>query len=147
VSHSIARLYIELIPSDLVGRVQIPVSELMKTPNKMIRREDGLSGFEDANDMPGRIVWSIGYFQKAPLQKELERAPTVEEAKAAPQPSKTPTEMEMMPNDDAPNPAKKDLPPPPPDVEKTKPNPKFPSGVLSIILHQVSATWHISAIS
>ena len=113
----------------------------------MIRREDSLSGFEDANDMPGRIVWSIGYFQKAPLKKELERAPTVEEAKAAPQPSKTPTEMEMMPNDDAPNPAKKDLPPPPPDVEKTKPNPKFPSGVLSIILHQVSSTRHVMAIS
>jgi hypothetical protein len=111
----------------------------MKTPNKMIRREDKLAGFEDANDMPGKIVWSIGYFQKAPLQKELERAPTAEEAKAAPQPSKTPTEMEMMPNDDAPNPAKKDLPPPPPDVEKTKPNPKWPSGVLSVILHQVSS--------
>ena len=126
-----------LINSDLVGRVQIPVSELMKTPNKMIRREDSLRGFEDANDMPGKIMWSIGYFQKAALEKDLERAPTVEEAKAAPQPSKTPTEMEMLPHDDAPNPAKKDLPPPSPNVEKTKPNPKWPSGVLSVILHQV----------
>ena len=87
--------------------------------------------------MPGKIVWSIGYFQKAPLIKELERAPTVEEAKAAPQPSKTPPEMEMQPHDAAPNPAKKDLPPPPPDVQKTKPDPKWPSGVLSVILHQV----------
>lgn len=126
------------MPSDLVGRVQIPVAELMKTPNKMIRREDSLAGFEDSNDMPGKLVWSIGYFQKAPLEKKLERAPTAEEAKAAPQPSKTPTEMEMMPHDNAPNPAKRDLPPPPPDVEKTKPNPKWPSGVLSIILHQAS---------
>jgi hypothetical protein len=127
-----------LTDSDLVGRVQIPVAELMKTPNKMIRREDSLRGFEDANDMPGKISWSIGYFQKAPLEKELERAPTAEEAKAAPQPSKTPPEMEMLPSDAAPNPAKKDLPPPAPNVEKTKPNPKWPSGVLSVILHQVS---------
>jgi len=88
--------------------------------------------------MPGKLVWSIGYFQKAPLVKELERAPTAEEAKAAPQPAKTPPEMEMMPNDNAPNPAKRDLPPPPPDVQKTKPDPKWPSGVLSVILHQVS---------
>ena len=131
-----------MTPSDLVGRVQIPVAELMKTPNKMIRREDNLRGFEDANDMPGKIMWSIGYFQKAPLQKELERAPTAEEAKAAPQPAKTPTEMEMMPHDAAPNPAKKDLPPPAPDVEKTKPNPKWPSGILSVILHQVSHRLH-----
>lgn len=71
------------------------------------------------------------------MLKELERSPTAEEAKAAPQPAKTPPEMEMLPADAAPHPAKKDLPPPPPDVEKTKPDPKWPSGVLSIILHQV----------
>jgi inosine/xanthosine triphosphate pyrophosphatase family protein len=44
-----------LTASDLVGRVQIPVEELMKTPNKMILREDSLMGFEDANDMPGTL--------------------------------------------------------------------------------------------
>lgn len=43
---------------DLVGRVQIPVEELMKSPNKMIRREDGLMGFEDANEMPGESSFS-----------------------------------------------------------------------------------------
>jgi hypothetical protein len=42
-----------LTHSDLVGRVQIPVAELMRKPNEMIRREDNLMGFEDANDMPG----------------------------------------------------------------------------------------------
>ncbi|WWD06363.1 hypothetical protein V865_004453 [Kwoniella europaea PYCC6329] len=123
---------------DLVGRVQVPVEELMLNPNEMRRREDKLMGFEDANDMPGKIVWSIGYFEKAPLIKDLERGPTVEEAKAAPDPPKTAPEMEMLPQDAAPNPAKKDLPPPPPDVQKTKPDPKWPSGVLSIILHQVN---------
>ncbi|KAK8844773.1 hypothetical protein IAR55_006623 [Kwoniella newhampshirensis] len=123
---------------DLVGRIQIPVEELMKKPNTMIRREDHLMGFEDADDMPGKLVWSIGYFEKAPLLKELERGPTVDEAASAPAPTKTAPEMEMMPQDSAPNPAKKDLPPPPPDVQKTKPDPKWPSGVLSIILHQVN---------
>ena len=73
-----------------------------------------------------------------PLKKELERAPTVEEAKANPEPTKTAPEMEMSPYDQAPHPAKKDLPPPPPDVQKTKPDPQWPSGVLSIILHQVN---------
>ena len=72
--------------------------------------------------------------------KELERAPTEEEKKAAPAPAKTPPEMEMEKQDAAPNPAKKDLPPSPPDVQKTKPDPKWPSGVLSVILHQVSVS-------
>ncbi|WVR03079.1 hypothetical protein IAU60_000068 [Kwoniella sp. DSM 27419] len=123
---------------DLVGRVQVPVEELMLKPNQMIKRNDSLMGFEDANDMPGKLSWSVGYFEKAPLKKELERGPTPDEAKAAPEPAKTAPEMEMMPNDVAPNPAKKDLPPPPPNVEKTKPDPQWPSGVLSIILHQIN---------
>ena len=91
-----------------------------------------------AADRLGKLVWSIGYFEKAPLLKELERLPTTEEAKAAPAPTKTAPEMDMLPNDAAPAPAKKDLPPPPPDVQKTRPDPKWPSGVLSIILHQVN---------
>lgn len=125
----------------------------MLQPNQMHRRTDGLMGFEDANELPGQWIvgkssstdgstgklhWSIGYFQKAPLLKELERAPTEEEAKAAPAPTKSAPEMEMLPSDAAPLPAKRDLPPPPPDVQKTRPDPKWPSGVLSIILHQVS---------
>ena len=127
----------KLSADDLVGRVQIPVEDLMKKPNQMLRREDHLMGFEDADNMPGKVVWSIGYFEKAPLLKDLERTSTVEEAAAATTPAKTPPEMEMLPKDKAPNPAKKDLPPPPPDVQKTRPDSKWPSGVLSIILHQV----------
>lgn len=110
----------------------------MTKPNRMIRREDRLMGFEDANDMPGKLVWSIGYFEKAPLRKELEKGPTVEEAASAASPAKTAPEMEMHPGDIAPNPAAKDLPPAPPDVLKTRPDPRWPSGVLSIILHQVN---------
>ncbi len=71
----------------------------MKQPNRMIRREDGFSGFEDADNMPGKLHWSIGYFEKAPLKKELERMPTPEEAKAAPPPAKTAPAMEMRPDD------------------------------------------------
>ncbi|KAI5450049.1 hypothetical protein NCC49_003811 [Naganishia albida] len=121
---------------DLVGRVQIPVAELIKNPNQMLRREDKLKGFEDADSMTGTLHWSIGYFEKVPLKKEFERLPTAEEAKAAPAPdSKTAPEMEMKPNDAAPNPAKKDLPPPPPDVQKTHPDPEYPSGVFNLTIH------------
>jgi len=41
--------------SDLIGRVQIPVKELIKTPNKMVRRTDPLMGFEDADAMDGKL--------------------------------------------------------------------------------------------
>lgn len=122
---------------DLVGRVQIPVAELTATPNRMFRREDGLRGFDDANEMPGKLNWSIGYFEKADLVKEFERLPTADEAKAD-QGLPTPASKEMLPNDAAPLPARDSVPPPPADPMKTRPDPRWPSGVLSIVLHMVN---------
>jgi hypothetical protein len=87
----------------------------------------------------GTLHWSIGYFEKTPLLKALERAPTpAEKAQEPAAPTKTAPEMEMMPHDAAPNPAKRDLPPAPPNVERTRPNPEWPSGVLSVIIHQIN---------
>jgi len=149
-----------LLSSDLVGRIQIPVKELMDKPNQMVRRDDKLMGFEDADSMSGTLSWSVGYFEKVPLRKELERGPTEEEQKNKPaEPTKTAPEMEMLPGDagkskgsattlvrftnviskpiSAPNPAKKDLPPPPPDILKTRPDPEYPSGVLNVTIHHV----------
>ncbi|EJD51313.1 hypothetical protein AURDEDRAFT_159718 [Auricularia subglabra TFB-10046 SS5] len=125
---------------DLLGRVHIPVKELMKRPNEMFDRVDPLMGFEDADSMEGKLNWSIGYFEKCPLNKKLERIEPFDAAKT-PVPEKLPktaTEMEMRPHDKAPNPAARDLPPPPPDVQRTPPDPEWPSGVLSVIVHQIN---------
>lgn len=86
----------------------------------------------------GTVCWSVGFFTKAPLQKELERPKTAEEEAASPEPPTSPASKEMLPQDAAPNPAHHDTPPPPPDVSRTRPNPDWPSGVLSIVLHQVN---------
>ncbi|KZO96650.1 hypothetical protein CALVIDRAFT_537016 [Calocera viscosa TUFC12733] len=119
---------------DLIGRVHIPVTELIKNPNKVIHRTDPLVGFEEADKMKGTLSWSIGYFTKVPLSKELELLPDG----PVPPPAKTAPELEMRPGDKAPNPAAKDLPPPEPDVQRTPPNPKYKSGILSVIVHQVN---------
>ncbi|THV04790.1 hypothetical protein K435DRAFT_714363 [Dendrothele bispora CBS 962.96] len=121
---------------DLIGRVQIPVKTLINElpKNQMMRREDKLMGFEDADQMDGTLHWSIGYFDKVPLRKELELPPET----PPPPPPKTPVEMEMRPGDKAPNPGARDLPPPPPDVRRTPPDTEFPSGILSIVVHQIN---------
>lgn len=46
--------------------------------------------------------------------------------------------MEIRPGDKAPNPAAKDLPPPPPDIDRTPPDPKYTSAILSIVVHQIN---------
>ncbi|QRV98489.1 C2 domain-containing protein [Ceratobasidium sp. AG-Ba] len=117
---------------DLIGRVQVPVKELISKPNEVVRRTDKLVGFEDATAMSGTLHWSIGYFPKVPLNKELERAP-----EDPPEPKKTAPEMEMRPGDKAPLPAKTG-PPPPADVSRTPPDPKFPSGILKVVVHQIN---------
>ncbi|CAE6468691.1 unnamed protein product [Rhizoctonia solani] len=118
---------------DLIGRVQVPVKQLMSKPNEVIHRTDKLVGFENATSMKGALHWSIGYFPKVPLNKALERA-----EENPPPPSKTAPEMEMRPGDKAPNPAKRDLPPPPPDVSRTPPDPAYPSGILKVVIHQIN---------
>ncbi|KAL7409629.1 hypothetical protein BDY24DRAFT_402483 [Mrakia frigida] len=119
---------------DLIGRVKVPVVELMAEPNVMHTRTDSLMGFEDANAMQGKLHWSIGFYEKAPLVKELE----LPEEHPTTTPSKTMPEMEMRPGDKAPNPAARDGPPPPPDASRTRPDPKWKSGVLSVIVHQIN---------
>ncbi|KAG8694302.1 hypothetical protein FRC09_009939, partial [Ceratobasidium sp. 395] len=118
---------------DLIGRVQVPVKELMSKPNEVVRRTDKLVGFEDATAMSGTLHWSVGYFPKVPLNKALERRPD-----ELPEPKRTAPEMEMLPGDKAPMPAKRDLPPPPADVSRTPPDPAYPSGILKILIHQIN---------
>ena len=43
--------------SDLIGRVQLPVQDLMQSVNKMTRRQDKLVGFEDAQNMDGVLQY------------------------------------------------------------------------------------------
>lgn len=118
---------------DLIGRVTIPVKEIMATPNKMVDRIDTLSGYEDANAMSGKLHWSIGYYDKVPLNRQLERP-----LDPPPPEKKTSAAMEMRPGDKAPNPAAKDGPPPPADVQRTPPDPKYPSGILGVVIHQIN---------
>jgi Ca2+-dependent lipid-binding protein len=119
--------------SDLIGRVTIPVKELMSNPNEMFDRSDRLAGYEDATAMKGTLHWSIGYYNKVPLNRKLERP--LENPQP---PKKSAPEMEMYPGDKAPNPAARDGPPPPPDVKRTPPDSKHPSGILSVIIHQIN---------
>ena len=106
----------------------------MNEPNVMHHRTDKLMGFEDANAMQGALTWSIGFYEKAALVKDLE----LPEEHPTTTPSKTMPEMEMRPNDQAPNPAAKDGPPPPPAATRTRPDPRWKSGVLSVIVHHIN---------
>ncbi|KAK7679647.1 hypothetical protein QCA50_017359 [Cerrena zonata] len=111
---------------DLVGRVTIPLADLMREPNKMNSRVDKLQGFEDANSMPGELYWDIGYFEKAPLNQALKREenPNVPDVvKDKKQAQEQPTVADSQEEADA---------------LRTPPDLNVPSGILSVIIHQIN---------
>lgn len=116
---------------DLIGRIQIPLSELMHTPNKMHTRTDPLKGFEEADKMDGELTWSVGYYEKVPLNpklrtklganeqvpKEVKEKQGEEELKPQPSPADDPKDADAL---------------------TIPPDPKYPSGILSVIIHQIN---------
>lgn len=62
---------------DIVGRVQRKLSEIVKghTLNRFVEFEDSLMGFEDADQMQGKLVWRAGFFEKAKLNRALMKKP------------------------------------------------------------------------
>ncbi|KAI2466726.1 hypothetical protein F4781DRAFT_340441 [Annulohypoxylon bovei var. microspora] len=65
---------------DDLGRVEIDLKSLMKSPNRVHDREDRFSGQDPDETMPGSIVWSVGYFSKMRISsKELEQQTVNEE--------------------------------------------------------------------
>ncbi|KAF8323426.1 hypothetical protein DL93DRAFT_2223342 [Clavulina sp. PMI_390] len=115
---------------DLVGRVIVSLKELMKDRNVMHDREDTLSGFQDADSMPGTISWSVGYYDKAPLNRAIQNKPedAIPDAEDLPDDKKEelkPTPTVADTTDEA-------------DALTTPPDPAQPSGVLSVIVHYIS---------
>lgn len=109
---------------DIVGRVNKPLKELVHKANQMIDREDKLMGFEDADDMPGTLKWKVGFYEKADFNKALVKEKKKEEM--------TKVEQETERNASAVDSA----------AEATAlhcpPDPEYPSGILSMIVHHIS---------
>ncbi|CED85542.1 Ca2-dependent lipid-binding protein CLB1/vesicle protein vp115/Granuphilin A, contains C2 domain [Phaffia rhodozyma] len=119
---------------DLIGRVNLRLLDIMKSPNVMHAREDDLMGFEDANVMQGKLRWSVGYYERAQLLKSMERP---DEHPPAPQRMTLVEKETMIPGEKAPFPAV--TPPPvPARSTRTPPHPDYKSGVLSIMLNHIN---------
>jgi hypothetical protein len=100
----------------------------MLEPNKVHERKDKLMGFEDADEMSGTLSWSVAYYDKAKLNPDLKMAPGIDHNLPKELQDRDELKVETMAIDSAEE----------ADVTRTPPDPKFPSGVLSIIVHQIN---------
>ncbi|KAF4457942.1 hypothetical protein F53441_197 [Fusarium austroafricanum] len=61
-----------LTADDDLGRIEIPIKQLMKddkSNGKMAERKDGFRALKSGDNMPGKLEWSVGYFSKTRIQQ------------------------------------------------------------------------------
>ncbi|KAL8977261.1 MAG: hypothetical protein Q9205_006897, partial [Flavoplaca limonia] len=89
------RLRVQLWDSDRasadddLGRIEVDLEQLMgdsRSFGRMWQREDGFRALTPSEDMPGTLVWRVGYFPKKPIQREqLERQTLAPDVKSVQQ--------------------------------------------------------------
>ncbi|POW03874.1 hypothetical protein PSHT_11517, partial [Puccinia striiformis] len=109
---------------DLVGRIEIPVRDLIENPNQMSRRTDKLQGFQDADDMPDLA----SYLQKGTANVNSGASST------------SPTVA--LEKEESPSGKKEVLPEKKEDLidltTKAAPNRQMKSGIVSVIIHHIN---------
>ncbi|MCO5566154.1 hypothetical protein L7F22_019830 [Adiantum nelumboides] len=120
---------------DIVGRVQRRIGELIKgdTLNKFHEFEDNLMGFEDADTMQGKLIWRVGFFEKAKLNRALMQKDddkTVDGNKKTEEQSQAEKEANDRKATSVDTAEETDALHCPPD-------PKWPSGILSVHVHHI----------
>ena len=111
---------------DMVGKVELSIQKMIQHPGKMYPQISKLSGMQEGTDMPGELHWEVGYFGKPKfrpalrtdgkdrsLPKELADDPKFQEDKGT---------LDTEDSD---------------AVAHTPPDPLWPSGICSVIVHQI----------
>ncbi|KAK1459668.1 C2 domain-containing protein [Colletotrichum melonis] len=111
---------------DVVGKVELSIQKLIQHPGKMFPQVSKLAGVKAETSMPGELHWEVGFFGKTQFRKALRTdgkdvnlPPELRDKKEL-QDEKGTIENDM---EDA--------------VEHTPPDPLWPSGILSIVVHQI----------
>lgn len=111
---------------DVVGKVELSIQKLICHPGKMFPQVSGLRGVKAESTMPGELHWEVGYFSKTQFRRALR---TDGKNPALPKELRDDPKFQddhgiiTSPDEDA--------------VVHTPPDPLWPSGVLSVVVHQV----------
>ncbi|KAH4267739.1 hypothetical protein HBI04_136450 [Parastagonospora nodorum] len=111
---------------DIVGKVEISLQKMIQHPGKMYPQVSKLAGMDAESEMPGELHWEVGYFSKPQFRKEMR---TDGKNKALPDQLKNDPKLQddkgviNSEEDDA--------------VMHTPPDPLWPSGICSVIIHQI----------
>ncbi|RMZ84994.1 hypothetical protein DV738_g320, partial [Chaetothyriales sp. CBS 135597] len=111
---------------DVVGKVELSMQKMIQHPGKMYPHVSKLSGMQNGTDMPGELHWEVGYFGKPKFRPALRtdgKDPKLPKALA--DNPKFQDEKGRLDTEEA------------DAVAHTPPDPLWPSGICSVIVHQI----------
>ncbi|RPB25083.1 hypothetical protein L211DRAFT_136673 [Terfezia boudieri ATCC MYA-4762] len=116
---------------DLLGRVEVDIIDLVQRKGKMKTRTDSLMGFSKEQIMPGTLTWSVGFYGKLGLYGGL-----VKEVAAVATGVQSTAEIDCTAFT-ATTPALASADTTSTLVTKVPPSEAYPSGILSIQVHNI----------
>ncbi|KAI7462935.1 hypothetical protein KC357_g8346 [Hortaea werneckii] len=111
---------------DIVGKVELSMQKMIQHPGKMYPQVSKLAGMDAGSDMPGELHWEVGYFGKPKFRPALRT-----DGKNRALPDTLKDKPELQDDKGKTNSATDDA------VQHTPPDPLWPSGICSIVVHQI----------
>lgn len=111
---------------DVVGKVELSIQKLIQHPGKMFPQVSKLRGVKAESTMPGELHWEVGFFGKTQFRKALRT-----HGKDIKLPKELADKPEFQDEKGTINTEDEDA------VTHTPPDPLWPSGILSVVVHQI----------
>ncbi|KAK0354829.1 hypothetical protein LTR91_019790 [Friedmanniomyces endolithicus] len=111
---------------DIVGKVELSIQKMIQHPGKMYPQVSKLSGMSEGSEMPGELHWEVGYFGKPHFRAALRT-----DGKNRALPDALKDHPDLQDEKGKTNDAQDDA------VQHTPPDPLWPTGICSIIVHQI----------
>lgn len=111
---------------DVVGKVELSIQKLIQHPGKMFPQESSLRGTKAESTMPGTLSWEVGFFGRTQFRKALRT-----DGKDPNLPKELQDNKELQQDVGSLDNAQESA------VVHTPPDPLWPSGIVSIVVHQI----------
>lgn len=111
---------------DVVGKVELSIQKLIQHPGKMFPQNSTLKGTKAESSMPGNLSWEVGFFGRTQFRTALRtdgHDPNL--------PKELQDHKELQTDVGSLDTAQENA------VVRTPPDPLWPSGIVSIVVHQI----------
>ena len=111
---------------DVVGKVELSIQKLIQHPGKMFPQVSHLRGMQAESSMPGELHWEVGFYGKTQFRKALRT-----DGRDVSLPKALQDKPELQDKKGTIDSKEEDA------VIHTPPDPLWPSGILSVVVHQI----------